>query len=77
VLYPLIEGLTGHRPEGRLSTGTRVKRVSRSTAGEQRHIALSHAVIGSDVAGLAALLDDAKLHSNDSERAAKFLLGLN
>ena len=73
MLYPL-EVLTA-----RLATGDRapIPARVRSTAGEQRHTALSHAVISSDVQGLAALLDEAKLHSNNSEHAAKYLLGVN
>ncbi len=62
--------------EGRLSTGSRIPRDG-LTQGEERRIALSHAVISQDVQGLAALLDGAKLHSNSPEHAAKYLLGLS
>ncbi|MDE2101478.1 MAG: hypothetical protein KGL39_29805 [Patescibacteria group bacterium] len=40
-------------------------------------VALTAAIASGDVQGLAALLDDAKLHSNNSEHAAKYLLGVN
>jgi hypothetical protein len=77
------QGSSSATPKVRTRYGTRGfgaskrRATSRSTAGQQRHTALSHAVISSDVAGLAAMLDDAKLHSNNSEHAARFLLGLS
>lgn len=64
----------------RLSTGKRTKKTEArrtSNAGERRYSALFYTVLSSDVAGLAALLDEAKLHSNNSEHAAKYLLGVS